>query len=255
MFNFLPNIINPSKKESSKNNRDGEFNYELIKELYINSSKNLISIPHPERKIILLTTGSFNPIHRMHLSIFDIATNFLKSNGYEVLCGLISPSADCYVSHKQPPLIPFEKRCELVKNGIIEQKCTVPVFLHKWEGSQTKFFDFPDVISKIQKDVNDYIGKDVDVIYVCGMDHFIKCRYALRKNVIAVDREPYMNNFYENDIKRKIFCIKDKNTKPYSSTEIKKLIELGGEDNINKVKEITYDSVAKFYIDFYRNNK
>ena len=127
-----------------------DFNYSLIDKLLEKADKT-------KENIILLTTGSYNPIHRMHLEILNIAANFILSlNKYNVLCGFISPSADCYVRHKQPPLIPFDLRCKIVKTAIDEYDLEnnknehLKIFLHTWEGSHDYFIDFPEVIEEIQ---------------------------------------------------------------------------------------------------------
>lgn len=248
MFSEILPSFNSMGTSFSSNSK--EFDYSEIKKIY---TEKVQGIPKHKKLIILLSTGSFNPIHRMHLTMYNIAYNFLsQKENYVVLCGLISPSSDCYVKHKAPPLLPFPKRCEMIDLAIEEQNYEFPIFLHKWEGSKSFFIDFPEVTEKIQRDVNQYVDKNIQVIYLCGMDHFIKCRYAFIKNVIAIDRKPYQNDKYECDEKHNIFCIKDDdNTKPYSSTEIKELIEKGDEESLNKIKKITYNSVANNYIKWY----
>ena len=36
----------------------------------------------------------------------------------DIICGFISPSADCYVRNKAPPLIPFNLRCKMINTAI-----------------------------------------------------------------------------------------------------------------------------------------
>lgn len=220
--------------------------YSKIKNLN-DSSKDPAS-----KKIILLTTGALNPIHRMHLLNFIIANNFLKSKSIEVLCGLVSPSADCYVQCKRNPFIPFTKRCEFVLKAINEQKCDIPLFLHTWEGDQEYFVDFPEVRNTIQDDIKKFIGKNIVVVYLCGMDHFQKCRLNFWNNVIAIDRMPYIINNYEQNDKKFIYCIQDNMTKPYSSTELNDLVRKDDEESIKKIKEITYDSVAESFCEWFK---
>jgi nicotinic acid mononucleotide adenylyltransferase len=246
-------FFNSLKKIFSKN--DDNFDYTKI--------NNLLKTQNNDKEnIVLLTTGSFNPIHRMHLEIVNIAYNHLMSlNKYNVLCALISPSADCYVKYKSPLLIPFESRCDMIKSAIEEYKNkNLPIFLHKWEGSQNKFIDFPEVISEIQSQLDKKCNKIKKVIYVCGMDHFCKCRYLFNENVIAIDRKPFINHEYEDIPENLIYLVKDeKNEKSeiYSSTAIREIFnndQIDDNTKLIQIKEITFDSVAEKVLKFYKNH-
>ena len=54
----------------------------------------------------------------MHIEILNIAYKYLLNlNKYNIICGFISPSADCYVKNKKPPLIPYNLRCEMIETA------------------------------------------------------------------------------------------------------------------------------------------
>ena len=243
------------KKEKARgrgefdNTEDYDFDYGELKQ-YLNK------IDNKKKNIILLSTGSYNPVHRMHIQILNTAYNQLKDK-FNVICCFISPSADCYVASKGNILIPFEERCEMIYEGIAyytNREINDPNFrihLHKWEGSHHYFIDFPGVISEIQNKINKYYKQyDIKVLYVCGMDHYLKCRYALRQNVVVINRKPYINTGYETNEKKYVFILKDEKSEPYSSTEIRNSFFHTG--NLEEIKKITFPNVAKLIIDFYQ---
>ena len=231
-----------------------DFDYSLLKSL-------LQSYDNNNENIILLTTGSYNPIHRMHLEILNIAYNFLLNKEYNIICGFISPSADSYVQYKQPPLIPFDTRCEMIEKAIKEYNNenkdsdnlnNLKIFMHKWEGSHDYFIDFPYVIEEIQNKLNENFKEyKIRLVYVCGMDLYLKCYYSLTKNVIAVDRKPYINNKFKSIPNRFIYLITDKKCEPLSSTLIKEAYKNGNHDII---KEDTFPEVSKMIINYYNEN-
>src|SRR5690348_11724332 len=50
--------------------------------------------------VILLLSGSFNPVHWMHVESFNLVRRFLEQRNMTVLAGYIAPSSDNYVYGK-----------------------------------------------------------------------------------------------------------------------------------------------------------
>ena len=241
------NGLNPEEGENEK-----DFNYSKINDLIPKKDEN-----DKKKNIILLTTGSYNPIHRMHLEILNLAYKKLLSYGvYNVICGFISPSADCYVKHKAKEFIDFKTRCAMIEEAIKEyndlgkEDNKLKIFLHKWEGSHKKFIDFPEVNFEIQRQINEHFKQDkIQLVYVCGMDLYLKCaRHCLGRNVIAVDRKPYQKNCFYDQPKILIFEVKDEKAEPFSSTSIR---EYYYNNQIEEIKKVTFPVVADMVIDYY----
>ena len=237
------------EREEYENAKDDIFDYRELKQ-YLNN------LDSKKKNIILLSTGSYNPVHRMHIQIFNTAYNQLKDK-FNVICCFISPSADCYVASKGNILIPFEQRCEMVYEAIAYYTTreiydpNFRIFLHEWEGSHYYFIDFPEVINEIQYKINKYYQQyKIRVLYLCGMDHYLKCRYALRQNVVVIDRKPYKNTRNETNKKSNVFILEDEKSEPFSSTEIRDSFFQTG--NLKEIEKITFPNVAKMVIDFYK---
>ena len=107
----------------------------------------------------ILTTWSFCPIHNGH--IYSLLIGCKKF--YKILGILISPSNDLYVKNKafskqfERYFLDFEQRCTLIektleiickKEGINEKM----FHIHKWEGKNEQFIDFPNVWLRLSED-------------------------------------------------------------------------------------------------------
>ena len=239
------------EKDKQKKYKVIDFDYSLLKPYLLEADKR-------KENIILLSTGSYNPIHKMHIEILNIAYRYLLSlKKYNIICGFISPSADCYVrsKNKQLPLIPFDLRCKMIETGIREYNRdnkgnNLKIFLHKWEGTHDYFIDFPDVISEIQAQILDHYN-NIKLIYVCGLDLYLACNEYFNKNVIVIDRKPYKNYIYKNIPEKFIYFINDDKVKPYSSTFIR---ECYLKRDYVGICNITFPEVGNMLIKFYDDN-
>jgi hypothetical protein len=71
----------------------------------------------PYQFIVLIGTGSFSPVHRMHVAMFELSRAYFERNPCTfVVGGFLSPSHDHYVSFKlQDEWIPGAERCAMIR--------------------------------------------------------------------------------------------------------------------------------------------
>ena len=54
-----------------------------------------------KKPVVLMTSGSFAPPHRMHIELLEVSKKWLEARGKEVVVGgFVCPSSDSYVKRK-----------------------------------------------------------------------------------------------------------------------------------------------------------
>jgi len=148
-------------------------------EALVKLEANLKSLPEGKIPLVLVSTGSYCPVHRQHISMFEEARAKLNTIGnYHVVAGFLSPSHDSYVGYKLigPNFVSGYERAKMIEIGVAHSQW---ISVHRWEIKQSMFIDFPYVI----KAISDYIRnkyKDtpyskIQVSYLCGADHAERC--------------------------------------------------------------------------------
>lgn len=140
---------------------------------------------------ILLTTGSFCPIHYGHIQMMEAAKEAVEKRGFQVIGGYISPSHDKYVKAKtKHQWMPIHQRLALIKELV---KKTSWLEIDPWEGVFNKVaINFTDVVVRLQKYVKHHTGVDVPVMYVCGGDNFrFSKTFANQGHCVVVTRPGY----------------------------------------------------------------
>ncbi|CAG8456463.1 10693_t:CDS:2 [Acaulospora colombiana] len=213
----------------------------LVNLSYISSS----SIP-----VVLITTGSMNPIHLQHVNMFTIAKRHLETTlqDHIVVAGYISPSQDKYVKSK---LIPEETiledyRIEMAK---LATQNSSWIDVDTWESkiSPKHFIDYYQVVQRLATFLNEneqveqkLSGKNkIKVMYLCGSDHVIRtgAKKLNEHGLVIVQRksgDKWMSecekklvsvyNYSLKDLKDFVFFVENQNDTEVSSTKIRKLL-------------------------------
>lgn len=191
------------------------------------------------QKVICLTTGAFNPIHRGHIEILKNAMENLDKDKFDVIGGILSPSSDIYVQKKLPGSYCFEKRVKFARLGIGEENYP-NITCNTWEGEQDRFVDFPEVREHFQEEMS---SKQIKVLYVCGADHVNKCKLWNKDWVVCIGRIGEI----VNEERKCIYLEGNSDVIGHSSTKIRNILEsdLTKPEKEIELKKLTYDSVAK----------
>lgn len=141
-----------------------------LKELPFNL--NLLTTPTNKLKgkkgIILVSTGSFAPVHKGHLDMMEVAKASLEEQGHEVLGGYLSPSHDVYVQSKGDSLPFIDERLYTLQKELEDHPW---LMVDPWEGRWVKSsINFTDVIDRLVLYLKNQ-GIDATPCYVFGSDN------------------------------------------------------------------------------------
>jgi len=186
------------------------------------------SYSQAKRPIVLVTTGSFCPIHDGHVEMMEVAKKTLTKYGWDVIGGLICPDHYEYVSSKvKEGFIPIHQRLELIERKVRDKGWLAA---DPWGGVFVHCdVNFTDVVRRTELYLKHYLGPNVEVAFVCGADcaRFMKAFY--KKGIcVVVGRGEHMSsaNYYYRefgDITR-TFLVEHNN--PLSSTEVRKNFDI-----------------------------
>lgn len=216
---------------------------------------NLLSFPIKNNDIdsdnlaVIVTTGSFSPIHDGHIKALNLAKDYVEKLGFNVLQGIISLSHDKYVSYKNngKAKLHIAKRVQLVYEKI---KDISWLSVDRFEGELVSCpINFSTVLERIKKIIDFHIDKNITVFYVFGSDNcdfsysFVNNQYY---HSICIERGDYSFNKIKkelNTFKNIHFLSNNFEEKFLSSTKIR-------ENNIiyNNKKNEFKNNIKKIYL-------
>ena len=132
-------------------------------------------------KAVIILTGALNPVHNGHVASLVHARAALEETGIAVLAGVLSPSHETYVRPKMARTAggrywSTHDRLECCRRATAGSDW---MCVGAWEaaGPHTFWPDFPVVCQALQAELVASEGlRDVRVYFVCGADHWKKCR-------------------------------------------------------------------------------
>lgn len=198
--------------------------------------------------IVLVGTGSYNPVHRGHVEIFQsVRTTMEQKYNFHVLAGFMSPSHCAYVCEKLGhDFIQDTHRINMLNLALKESGHDCWISVDLWEIKQDRFHDYPAVIKRMKKHLVEFFpDRKIRVIYCAGADHVVRCgcRPLLTPEygVASISRPGYKQA--QGD---QIFQIEASFDFDISSTAIRKDIK-----NKSDLSHLEYKSV----LDYMKMNK
>ena len=244
-----------SDNDSENNNEYVKLGHKMINNYnkYIVNKENVIPC-------VVVATGTFSPVHRMHIINLELSKQEIEKNNdkYRVIGGFISPTHDYYVNHKLGDLgISAIHRLKMLSLALEDNDW---IEVSPWHPNQEYMQSINAEIGYIEDMIHllydkDNAYKQFEIFYVCGSDLAIKCQFNQgfgRWGVCIIQREcDLMNNQYYPINKRAkppVYLIdipsKYDNIKNASSTELRYCIHYGKPFN-----HLTFDNVQQYMID------
>jgi nicotinate (nicotinamide) nucleotide adenylyltransferase len=159
------------------------------------------AVAHKHEPIILISTGAYNPVHCLHIKLFQAVKDILLAqHNTKVIAAFISPSHDDYLSSKlgseyNPKQHSSANRLAMINLAISDAKLTDWLFCSDWECRKNVFVDAPAVVGYISEELQRLSKLELACKYLCGLDHVIKVGYNMTSysnyGVVAVNRPGY----------------------------------------------------------------
>ncbi|KAL7713031.1 nicotinamide-nucleotide adenylyltransferase [Entamoeba marina] len=110
--------------------------------------------------IIVVCGGSFNPIHELHLLIFELVKNYFQERGRKVVHGIISPVNDQYW---KSGLLESTHRLAMCRLAV---KSSDWIVVDDWESQQTDYVRTYNYLSHVKS----VYGDKFDIFFICADD-------------------------------------------------------------------------------------
>lgn len=195
--------------------------------------------------IVLVLSGSFNPIHIMHVEMLEFVKLKLDISNSMIVGGFIAPSSDAYVKKKLGKYaISLKDRCKMVDLATQASSWITSCGYGQMSSSFTKSL----LASDIKKLCPNIIVKEV-----CGADYIINLGFWKRP-IICVGRNMNDENTTKKILDKKaehhkdfVFLENDMDIeyKSISSTKIRNDLKSG---ELHRLKNVVHDDVITYIL-------
>ncbi len=143
---------------------------------------NMAALRPGQRAVVLVTTGSLNPVHLVHVAQLERAAALVEQEeeGTRVVAAFLSPSDAAWSAYKEHGCMRNEHKVKLARLATAQHHL---VRVSTWEVSRDQPVNYPAVISHILA-----VCQQATVLYVCGADHARKCRLFEQPWCVVVGR-------------------------------------------------------------------
>lgn len=161
----------------------------------INQSLDFLCTPlgfdiEPTKKTcVLLSTGSFCPMHFGHRDMLIKSKDNLEKKGWRVVKAYISPGHDEYIQKKcGDQWLTIDQRIQLIQQMIADDDWLA---IDPWEGVFNRVaVNFTDVIQRLQLYIEKHCRQFMPVFYVCGSDNARFAQTFINKGHCVVVSRP-----------------------------------------------------------------
>jgi len=179
----------------------------------------------PKSFVVLLLSGSFNPVHKMHIHTFEVAKKHLQLDNPNlfVVGGYIAPSSDSYVLGK------LQK--EAMTLGHRSSMC----------GIETRKSDWIEVCNwglasghTVTREITEILKRNfpeqkIRTLEICGADHALKYNLWRHKPMVCLGRPQYTEKVKQALTKEepnpKEFFFIEEELQEVSSTEVRQAMK------------------------------
>lgn len=153
----------------------------VIDQVFVKVAQRIMELPRQRllgrTQVILVGSGAYNPIHKLHLRMFYIARKYLEEHTeFDVLGGLISPHHATEVRSRcrQRPreIIPPRHRLAMARLAVGDSNWLT---VDPWEITRRRTMDYLSVLEHVQQLFETCFAElPVKLIYLCGSDVLMK---------------------------------------------------------------------------------
>ncbi len=238
---FFDDLVEPGNRTPERD----DLNFLTTPVYKIVDSIKEVEIETDQPLVVLLSTGSFNPIHEGHIQMMENAKQAVEEQGRTVVGGYLSLGHDDYSLKKYPDSIPLSSSHRLLM-------CEKAVAKSDWlmiDPWEARYNDIPitytEVIQRLERYLNKHLPEHkFEIVYVFGGDNAGFARaFVGDGRCICVRRPEYESMIKE--VKQDVFVKKNERIifaeGVITSSQSSSAVRNGGRSTLDAVNEHFWD--------------